>query len=328
MARRPKEVKLPYYPWWVSDYNGDGKVLAMTKLQDLAYRRLLDQSWELGPLPNEPEKLAVLIRYSIEEFKDVWNYPLSDCWEEIEGGRLINPRLEKEREHVLDRIGKARKAGLASGKSRKKKGERMLNGRSTDVELGVNYPEPDIKILSNSKNLNNIKDRDHSKGGGAGLPLGDQPPPAKPRAVTGRVKWIEKDNEQKLEASEKFRAEFLACWKKYFSVEEIKEQIEKATRWLVPRPKRRGSKSRLDIYLHNWMEGALDDKRNMEEEEDKTARRVPERDEPKWCVKCHDDLPGHLPWCPEAKGKEHDPGGKEGTTPKPRQGPESGSPGS
>lgn len=317
--------KFPHYPWWVYDYNSDPMVLAMTDEQDLAYRRLLDQSWDMGPLPKEIERLAVLTRYSMDKFRAVWTYPLTECWNENEGGMLMNSRLEKVRRDVVDRYEQTRMAGRASGKSRR---ERALNGRSTDVERMLNDPKSNSKkILNNRKDCINTKDLLNRKGGIPVQRNADPATPPKMKRIIGRINWVVDDEgKQKLKASDSFRKEFLACWIQHFTKDEITEQIEKATRWLVPRPKRRGSKSRLDLYLHNWMENALSDKRNLEEEEDRTARRVPKREEPKWCKKCRGDLPEHMSWC--SLVKSDDAGGEGGTTPKSTGGSEDGTPGS
>lgn len=325
----------PYYPFWVSDYNGDPLVIAMTKLQDLAYRRMLDKSWELGPLPVEPWKVARLIRYSEEEFEEVWKYPLTECWVETEQG-WVNRRLEKERAYIDGMVEQRRAAGRRSAESRRKRSkkkakkrsgtgvQRETNERSTSVERDVNNPNPDEISLHRLNTIDPI-DRDTNKEGRTGQR--DAVPTAR-KAVQGRVKWVvdEKEGTQKLEASPKFRAEFLRLWKQHFSVEEIRDEVGKATRWLVPRPGRRGSRSRLDMYLHNWMEKALADKLNAEEAEEATTSTGRSREEPevKWCRSCRGTLPNHMSWCREVKdgreGSGRTPAGDTGDGSKERPG--------
>lgn len=312
-------AKLPYYFFWVNDYNSDPLVLAMTDDQDLAYRRLIDKSWDLGPLPNDPVKLAALVRFDkdrLNRFKAAWVYPLTECWPETPEG-LVNPRLEKERDRAMRRVEQARDAGLRSGRSRikggpkkpkakpSKKDERSLNDRSTDVERPLNSSDYDSGRIKRS--TNNHIDLSN-KGDGTGQRSADR---TAPKAVTGRVKWVietgkDKKKVQRLEASEKFKAEFLSCWQELFSIDEIKEQIEKATRWLVPRPERRGSRSRLDMYLHGWMEKALKDKANKAEFEEETSRMAPPEPEQKWCLKCRGTLPEHMLWCSDGIKGEKD----------------------
>lgn len=117
--------EFPFYPWYPKDYAGDALVRAMTKDQDLTYRRLLDQSWELGGLPSEPYKLAMLAGYTPEEFKEVWTYPLTDCWVENGDGELVNKRLEFQRGVVQ----KKSIAGAKAANARWKAERKLLRGK-------------------------------------------------------------------------------------------------------------------------------------------------------------------------------------------------------
>lgn len=111
----------PYYRWFPKDYIGDAEVQAMTDDQDLAYRRLLDKSWEIGPLPNDVKKLAAYVRYTLVRFEQCWCFPLSDCWHENKDGKLINNRLEDERDFAFTRANNARKAVMSRWKKRRKR---------------------------------------------------------------------------------------------------------------------------------------------------------------------------------------------------------------
>ena len=139
-----KGPKYPYFPWWLYDYRSDPLVQAMTDDQDLAYRRMLDVSWDLGELENNPGKIAALIRFSPRKFASVWKYPLTECWQD-NGVGLVNPRLEREREKVDASYRQKKRAGEASGQARKKATdvERALNTRSTDDGQTLNDPDPD-----------------------------------------------------------------------------------------------------------------------------------------------------------------------------------------
>lgn len=74
-----------------------------------AYDEMLCVSWQIGPLPDDPELLAKLIKVDKKTFKRVWKEPLKGCWEKTDSG-LINERLEKEREWAKSKIVKAKKA--------------------------------------------------------------------------------------------------------------------------------------------------------------------------------------------------------------------------
>jgi uncharacterized protein YdaU (DUF1376 family) len=122
-------IHSPYFRWFPKDYNSDSRVLGMTEEQDLAYRRMLDASWELGPLPANQDHLAMLVRYAPDRFKKVWSYPLTECWQENGHGTLINQRLEDEREAMLKRSEKARNA---SEEREKKRLERVKRASTLD----------------------------------------------------------------------------------------------------------------------------------------------------------------------------------------------------
>lgn len=117
----------PYFKWFPKDYASDALVRGMTDAQDLAYRRLIDASWEIGALPSEPEKLAVLAQVDSEgciagqEFlRQVWTYPLTECWAARKDGLLINYRLEEERDKAFSRADSATKAVQARETKRRK----------------------------------------------------------------------------------------------------------------------------------------------------------------------------------------------------------------
>jgi hypothetical protein len=93
----------------------------MTPLQDLIYRRLLDVSWDMGGLPNDPDKLAVLVRLPQDAFDEEWKYPLTDCWEVIGRGKmLVNNRQESERQKFTSKQTLSRNAAEARWKKYRK----------------------------------------------------------------------------------------------------------------------------------------------------------------------------------------------------------------
>jgi uncharacterized protein YdaU (DUF1376 family) len=84
-------------PWFPRDY------LAATRHMSLAergaYTDLLFFQWEMGPLPNDPVRLARLVGCGAEEFGAVW-MEIRDKFEDcLDGtGNLVNRRLEEERQ--------------------------------------------------------------------------------------------------------------------------------------------------------------------------------------------------------------------------------------
>lgn len=133
----------------------------MSDDQDLAYRRMIDCSWEIGPLPAEPERIAPLIRFDIDRFLRAWIYPLTECWKKRRWG-LINPRLERERKGLADFLKSQSEKGRESGKARKaKKAEHdnaqpRFNRGSTGVEPSSNPPSPidlNLKAVANTERI-------------------------------------------------------------------------------------------------------------------------------------------------------------------------------
>jgi hypothetical protein len=130
---------------------GDENVKMMNGEQVAAYLRLLSHQWEEGSVPAEPRKLAVIVNdgaraHTPEQFeREVWP-ALSGCFERHanDGERLVNPRLASERESWLKKQRASRKqariAGIASGKSRRRKAK-PSNDCSTDVERTLNENE-------------------------------------------------------------------------------------------------------------------------------------------------------------------------------------------
>lgn len=91
-------------PWFVRDYIAATRHLSLAERG--AYTDLLFLSWEMGPLPSDPTRLARLIGVSAPEFKRVW-MTLRLKFSETEKG-LVNTRLEQHRAESMDRSAKAR----------------------------------------------------------------------------------------------------------------------------------------------------------------------------------------------------------------------------
>lgn len=154
-TRKPDDVstKTPWMPWYYKDYKADPYVLAMGlgtvgKLQDLAYRRMLEIQWELGSLPDNPNHIAKLIGYTEEEFKKVWTFPLTQCWRSSGSGRLINKRAAHLRVHARKRSEQSRDAADKRWgmwrKSKGIKGKPRSSGRIAEaIPHGQCDPDPD-----------------------------------------------------------------------------------------------------------------------------------------------------------------------------------------
>lgn len=165
-------------PWYSKDYNADVYVRAMNDEQDLAFRRMLEASWEIGALPSDAEQLALIVRYDLEKFKKAWVFPLTNVWKETPAG-LINPRLEKERRRVHKRIKTARENGSRGGRPRNSQNalasneNRAVTGRfqlgfksETQSKPEAKHPDPDPDP---------DPQREDPRGASSDAPLGNPP---------------------------------------------------------------------------------------------------------------------------------------------------------
>jgi len=113
-------------PWFPRDYICATRHFSLAERG--AYSDLLFVEWEVGPLPNDPVRLARLIGCTIEEFKEVWPAicgKFDDCRDGT--GSLVNWRLEEERKKYLAyrerQRNNGRKGGLATQKDNRNKGK-------------------------------------------------------------------------------------------------------------------------------------------------------------------------------------------------------------
>lgn len=70
----------------------------MTMTERGVYITLLSLCWLEGSLPSDPLRLARLVGMSEASFAKVWSFPLSECFQLNEEGRLVHKRLDRERD--------------------------------------------------------------------------------------------------------------------------------------------------------------------------------------------------------------------------------------
>jgi uncharacterized protein YdaU (DUF1376 family) len=85
--------RLPYMPFFVSDYLG--KTRHLTLAERGAYCDLLFHSWNIGPLPKERNRLASMLGCTPKELSAVWP-KIRDKFTETPAG-YVNDRLEAHR---------------------------------------------------------------------------------------------------------------------------------------------------------------------------------------------------------------------------------------
>lgn len=112
MAKAPTLAMLP---WWPRDYLAATR--GMTLAERGAYTDLLWFAWDMGSLPNDPQRLARMLGVSSEEFGAVWpgiklKFVLS------ESGGIVNERLERERTKAAGNRAKASEKAAKAAEAR------------------------------------------------------------------------------------------------------------------------------------------------------------------------------------------------------------------
>jgi uncharacterized protein YdaU (DUF1376 family) len=130
-----------YYQFNIGDYASHTQRLSL--LEDLAYRRLLDEYY-LHERPLNSGLTSVARQIGMRDNEAEVKFVLESFFSLTEDG-WVNARADKEIAHFKGKIEQASKAGKASA-------ERRFNGRSTDVQP-TNNQEP---ITNNHKPKNNI----------------------------------------------------------------------------------------------------------------------------------------------------------------------------
>jgi len=104
----------------------------MTLEQQGAYMRLLSHCWLNGSIPGDVADLALLCHTSPDQMAQLWPR-IAPCFSDNGDGRLVNERLDDEREKQAKYKERATIAGKASAKARRK-----LDVSSTKRQLKSN----------------------------------------------------------------------------------------------------------------------------------------------------------------------------------------------
>ncbi len=91
----PKSSKSPAFQYYPKDFLTDSNVLAMSLTEIGAYWKLISICWIDDTLPTSTAALARLVGVPHAHFSRLWP-ALAPCFKE-KSGRLIHPRLERER---------------------------------------------------------------------------------------------------------------------------------------------------------------------------------------------------------------------------------------
>lgn len=104
MGRRSRlEKALPWYKWFPADWRGSRKVQRMGLAERGLYRELLDECYEKGSIPADPDEIAELMGMDLAEITPYLPVVLRCFRPDDATGRLCNPKIEDIREEQMER---------------------------------------------------------------------------------------------------------------------------------------------------------------------------------------------------------------------------------
>ena len=157
-------LKLLWYPWKWEQWRASFPVLQLSLAERGLYRELLDASWKVGGLPNDPAELAQLARCKTSDFSRCWK-AVRRFWKSRADGLLYNDELEEIRVEQVEahtrRVEAGKKGGrrptkamLSNAKQslaiEKSRVETTLTTRAGGVRKGTAHPAPLSYILASS----------------------------------------------------------------------------------------------------------------------------------------------------------------------------------
>jgi len=142
--------KSPAFQFYPSDFLSDENVVLMSNQEAGCYIKLLCFCWKQGSVPNDTKKLAKLCGEDSESMATLWEN-IEPCFKVNGNGRLINPRLEKERCNQDKYHERQRKAGKMGAEKR---------WRNKDLNsTAIVSPMPNDSSSSSSSSSSSIKDK-------------------------------------------------------------------------------------------------------------------------------------------------------------------------
>ena len=127
---------LPYIQLYVADYLADTSHLNVK--QHGIYLLLIMHYWQTGK-PIDQNKIPFVLS-AMDDRDEILNI-LDEFFDKTDDGLWCHRRIEKDLGGVRLKSKKASSAGVASGKARREK----INGRSTDVQRMLDYPDIDTE---------------------------------------------------------------------------------------------------------------------------------------------------------------------------------------
>jgi len=154
-----KPDKSPAFQWYPKDYMSDKNTRLMTLEERGAYVELMNYEWNEKGLPICDKDLAELSGLGIEKWNGKSGEKIKKCFEE-KGGKLIHPRLERERLKQADWRAKCSAGGKKSAEIRElKKGKGSGKVSSTKVKEVKHKHGEHKNVLLTDGELQKLKDK-------------------------------------------------------------------------------------------------------------------------------------------------------------------------
>ena len=222
--------RLPFLPFYVSDYLSAIDVRLMGLAERGAYTHLLFIMWMEGRLPNDTSQLAVLCGCPQEEFEAVW--PKVRLKFKVDGDGLIyNERLEVVRDEALrlhrSRVKGGRKGGLSRAKAKLKPGS---------------SPTQASRSRSRTTTRSRTKPNTNHK---------NDPSPA-PSPEDAVLMLLTSSYEVEYPVTKEKRAEY----QKTYPGIDVDQELRSIQQWCVDNPSRRKTTRGMPRFLNAWMDRA------------------------------------------------------------------------
>lgn len=131
----------PAFQFYPGDFLCSEKVALMDLAERGAYITLLCHAWREGSIPSDIRGLARILHIAECEMATLWASH-NQCWQDRGDGRLVNPRLERERQLQVLRREKAAENG-ANGALKRWGGHSDPNGVAIATPIAIDStPSP------------------------------------------------------------------------------------------------------------------------------------------------------------------------------------------
>ncbi len=141
----------PAFQLYVKEWRSSRSVMRMSFAQRGMYLEMMLEQWENLSLPDNPSDVAEIIGGTVQEWTKAWPV-LRRNFSESEAGRIVNRRLERERDKQRARSGRASAKGAkgASVRWRKDESSEPEPAAQDSQPMPVPFQQSDTGIPENS----------------------------------------------------------------------------------------------------------------------------------------------------------------------------------